>query len=156
MRSSKPRRRRSSEPSLDTPHRLVVEDSPDPADLALLEERVAAAAIAAARAGDEQEFAVFVRDDEGRVVAGISGIVWGGCCELQAMWVDEQLRGRGLARALMAEAEAEARRRGCALVSLHAYDILARGLYERLGYETVAVMEGIPAGSAARWYRKEL
>ena len=135
---------------------LIVEDSPDAADLALLEEQVAAAAIAAAGLGDEQEFAIFARDDGGRVVAGISAIVWGGCCELQAMWVKESLRSRGLAFALIAGAEAEARRRGCALVVLHAYDLLTRGLYERLGYETVGVIENYPTGSAARWYRKLL
>jgi len=136
---------------------LIVEDSPDAADVALLEEQVAAAAIAAAGLGDEQEFAIFARDDDGRIVAGISAIVWGGCCELQAMWVKESLRsGGGLAFALIAGAEAEARRRGCALVAFHAYDLLARGLYERLGYETVGVIENCPAGSAARWYRKLL
>jgi len=135
---------------------LVVEDSPAAADVALLEERVAAAASAAGGWGEEQEFGIFARGDDGRVVAGISGIVWGKCCELQAMWVEESLRNRGLARALVAGAEAEARRRGCALVVLHAYDLLARGLYERLGYQTVGVIEDCPAGSAARWFRKIL
>jgi ribosomal protein S18 acetylase RimI-like enzyme len=135
---------------------LVVEDSPAAADVALLEAHVAAAAAAAAGLGEEQEFAIFARRDDRRIVAGISGIVWGGYCELQAMWVEESLRGRGLARTLMAGAEAEARRRGCALVVFHAYDLLARGLYERLGYETVGVIENCPAGSAARWYRKLL
>jgi GNAT superfamily N-acetyltransferase len=135
---------------------LIVEDSPDASDVALLEERVAAAAIAAAGLGDEQEFAIFARDDDGRIVAGISAIVWGGYCELQAMWVKESLRSRGLAFALIADAETEARRRGCALVVFHAYDLLTRGLYERLGYETVGVIEGCPAGSAARWFRKLL
>ena len=56
----------------------------------------------------------------------------------------------------MAGAEAEARRRGCTLVQFRAYDLLAPGLYERLGYETVGVIEGCPAGSTARWYRKNL
>ena len=135
---------------------LIIEDSPDAADVALLEEQVAAAAIAAAGLGDEQEFAIFARDDDGRIVAGISAIVWGGYCELQAMWVKESLRSRGLAFALIADAEAEARRRGCALVVFHAYDLLTRGLYERLGYETVGVIEDCPAGSAARWFRKLL
>jgi ribosomal protein S18 acetylase RimI-like enzyme len=41
-------------------------------------------------------------------------------------------------------------------VVLHAYDLLARGLYERLGYETIGLIENCPAGSAARWYRKGL
>ncbi len=135
---------------------LVVEDSPAPADVARLEEHVAAAAIAAAGLGEEQEFAIFARADDGRLVAGISAIVWGGYCELQAMWVEESLRHRGLAQALIAGAEAEARRRRCALVVLHAYDLLARGLYDRLGYDTVGIIANCPAGSAARWYRKVL
>ena len=137
-------------------HRLVVEDSPDPADLALLEEQVAAAAVAAAGMGEEREFGIFVRGDDGRVLAGISGIVWAGCCELQAMWVDESLRGRGLARELMAGAEDEARRRGCSLVTFRAYDLLVTGWYERLGYEAVGVIQDYPPGSAARWFSKRL
>ncbi len=148
-------RSRLPEPRRGLPE-LVVEGSPDPADLALLEEQVAAAASAATGFGEEQEFGIFAREDDGRIVAGISGIVWGGYCELQAMWVEESLRDRGLAHALLAGAEAEARRRGCALIVFHAYDLLARGLYERLGYETVGVIENCPAGSAARWYRKVL
>jgi len=140
----------------DGAYPLVVEDSPADADLALLEERVTAAAIAAAGVGEDRPFAVFVRDGEQRIVAGISGMTWGGCCELHAMWVDEPLRRRGLARALMAEAESVARRRGCTVVEFFAYDLLAPGLYKKLGYETVGAIEGCPAGSAARWYRKDL
>ena len=140
----------------DSRYPLVVDDSPEPADLALLEERVARAAIEAAQVGEDRPFGIFMRDDERRIVAGMSGMTWGGCCELHAMWVDESLRGRGFARALMAEAESVARRRGCSLVQFLAYDLLAPGLYERLGYESVGVVEGCPAGSAARWYRKRL
>jgi ribosomal protein S18 acetylase RimI-like enzyme len=148
-------RSRAREPAGRLPE-LVVEASPAAADLALLEEHVAAAAIAAAGLGEEQEFGIFARGADDRVLAGISAIVWGGYCELQAMWVDESLRNRGLGRALISGAEAEARRRGCTLVVLHAYDLLARGLYERLGYETVGIIENCPVGSAARWYRKVL
>ena len=136
--------------------RLVVEDSPPPADVALLEEQVEAAAVTAAGVGNAHEFGVFVRDEDGRVLAGVSGIVWGAYCELHSMWVDAALRRRGLGSALITAAEAEARRRGCSLVALHAYDLLAGDLFERLGYETVGVIEGIPAGSRARWYRKDL
>ena len=141
---------------MDASYKLVVEDSPDQADLALLEGHVEAAAVAAAGVGDVQEFGIFIRDDPGRMLGGISGIVFGGCCELQALWVDVALRGRGLARTLMSEAEAEARRRGCSLVTFRAYDLLVFGLYERLGYKTVGTIEDCPAGYAARWYRKHL
>lgn len=136
-------------------YRLTLEDAPDQRDLALLEDRVNDAAIAAAGVGDLAEFGLFVRDG-GRLLAGISAVVWGGCCELQAMWVDPALRGRGLARELIAGAETEARQRGCTLVVLYAYDLLTRGLYERLGYEVLAVVEDWPAGSSARLFRKTL
>jgi GNAT superfamily N-acetyltransferase len=139
---------------VDRSYSLVVEDSPDPADLAVLEEQVEAAAVSAA--GGVRELAIFACDDEGRLLGGVSGIIWGGCCQLQALWVEEAFRGRGLGRELMEGAEAEARRAGCSLVASHAYDLLAPGFHEQLGYETVGVIEGCPAGSAARWYRKNL
>lgn len=72
------------------------------------------------------------------------------------MWIDDALRGRGLARRLMAGAEALARRRGCTQVHFLAYDLLVKGLYEKLGYESVGAIDDCPAGSAAHWYRKSL
>jgi len=137
-------------------YRLVVEDKPDPGDLALLEERLAAAAVAAVGAGEEEEFGIFIRDDAGQIVAGASGSIWGGCCQIHALWVDGQYRGHGLARQLMTETEAMARRRGCRLAMGLTYDVLTPGFYDRLGYRTVGVIEDCPAGTATRWYRKDL
>ena len=140
---------------MDGSHRLVVEDSPDPADLALLEEHVAAAAIAAAGLGDDEEFGIFLRDDEGRIVAGISGIAGVGAASCRRCGSTSRSEvagsrghswprgGRGSATGLRAR-------------TFRAYDLLTPGLYERLGYETVGVIEGCPAGSAARWYRKDM
>ncbi len=124
--------------------------------MALLEERLADAAVAAIGVGAEEEFGIFVRDDDQRVVAGTSGSIWGGCCQLHALWVDDSLRGRGLARSLMLEAEAEARRRGCRLVMGLTYDALTADFYDRLGYRTVGAIEDCPAGTTTRWYRKDL
>ena len=135
---------------------LVVEEEPDPRDLALLEEKLAAAAVAAVGAGEEEEFGIFARDDAGRIVAGASGSMWGGCCQIHAVWVDGPERGHGLARELMAEAEAVALRRGCRLVMGLTYDVLTSGFYDRLGYRTVGIIEDCPAGTATRWYRKDL
>ena len=56
----------------------------------------------------------------------------------------------------MAEAEAEARRRGCRLVMGLTYDVLTGDFYDRLGYRTVGVIEDCPAGTTTRWYRKDL
>ena len=134
---------------------VVVEDDPDPADLAFLEERMAAAAVAAVGVGDEEEFAVVVRE-EGRIVAGISAVIWGGCCQVHVVWVDELRRGRGIAQALLRAAESEAARRGCRLIMGLTYGALTGDYYDRIGYRTVGVIEDCPAGTTTRWYCREL
>jgi GNAT superfamily N-acetyltransferase len=141
---------------VESPYRLTVEAEPQLVDVAELEERVAAAASAAAGIDGERELAVFVRDLQGGLLAGVYGLTWGGCCDLQAMWVDESLRGQGVARQLMAAAEEEARGRGCRLVTFMAYDLLTSGLYEHLGYTSVADVPDGPGGGTARWFVKRL
>jgi hypothetical protein len=36
------------------------------------------------------------------------------------------------------------------------YDVLTSGFYDRLGYRTVGIIEDCPAGTATRWYCKDL
>ena len=130
-----------------------VEDHPDPLDIDVLETQIHREASAAMGLGDEADLAIFVRD-AGKVVAGISGWTWGNCCELQSLWVEPGLRGRGLATRLIAAAEAEAAARGCSQTVHFTYAFQA--LYERNGYELVGCVEDFPKGTDALWYRKRL
>jgi GNAT superfamily N-acetyltransferase len=132
-----------------------VEDLPDPHDIELLEARIRREASAAMGLGDEVDLAIFVRE-EGEVVAGISGWTWGDCCELQSLWVQPSLRGRGLATKLLAAAEAEATARGCVQTVHFTYEFQARRLYERNGYKLVARVQDFPSGTDALWYHKRL
>ena len=75
-------------------HRLVVEDSPDPADLAFLEERVAAAASAAFGSDDYQEFGIFVRDGD-QVLAGIRGSCGAGTASCRRCGSTSRFEGAG-------------------------------------------------------------
>ena len=132
-----------------------VEDHPDPLDLEVLETQIRHEASAAMGLGDEADLAIFVRDT-GKVVAGISGWTWGDCCELQSLWVEPGLRGRGLATRLIAAAEAEAASRGCSQTVHFTYGFQARALYERNGYELVGCVQDFPSGTDVLWYRKRL
>ena len=132
-----------------------VEDHPDPLDLEVLETQIRREASAAMGLGDEADLAIFVRD-AGKVVAGISGWTWGDCCELQSLWVEPGLRGRGLATQLLAAAEAEAAARGCSQTVHFTYAFQARALYEQNGYELVGCVEDFPSGTDVLWYRKRL
>ena len=132
-----------------------VEDEPDPQDIEFIETQIRREACAAMALGDAVELAIFVRD-AGRIVAGISGWTWGDCCELQSLWVDPDLRGRGLATRLLAAAQAEASARGCSQTVHFTYGFQARDLYKRNGYELVGRVENFPSGTDVLWYRKLL
>jgi GNAT superfamily N-acetyltransferase len=132
-----------------------IEDDPDPLDIEFLEIQIRREASAVMGLGDEVELAIFVRD-AGAIVAGISGWTWGNCCELQSLWVQASLRGRGLATQLIAAAESEAAARGCSQTVHFTYDFQARDLYERNGYELMGKVENFPSGTDVLWYRKHL
>jgi GNAT superfamily N-acetyltransferase len=132
-----------------------VEDHPNPFDIEALEVEIRREASATMGLDEEVDLAIFVRE-EGKVVAGISGWTWGDCCELQSLWVEPSLRGRGLATKLIVAAEAEAAARGCVQTVHFTYDFQARALYERSGYELVGRVEDFPSGTDVLWYHKRL
>lgn len=89
-----------------------------------------------------------LRSDSGDVIAAFNGHTWGGCSVVAHLWVHESQRGRGLGRALLRAAEAEAMRRGCEQVVVATHTFQAPGFYERLGYGMRAVIRGQPKGHA--------
>jgi len=123
---------------------------------AFLDERLLAFNVAATGIGDAAPLHAEVRDASGAIIAGVTGHTWGGCCAIAMLWVHEDQRRRGIGRALMAEAEAEAIRRGCGLVTLSTHTFQAPGFYARLGYEQVASIVDYPKGHAKIHFVKRL
>lgn len=132
-----------------------VENHPDPLDLEVLETHIRREASIAMGLGEEVDLAIFVRDG-GKVVAGVAGWTWGDCCELQSLWVQPDLRGRGLATQLLLAAEAEAAARGCSQTVHFTYGFQARALYEQNGYQVMGRVDEFPSGTDTFWYRKRL
>jgi GNAT superfamily N-acetyltransferase len=77
-------------------------------------------------------------------------------CEIKKMYVVPQLRGRGVARALLHELEDAARRMGYAIARLDTgpKQLSARGLYESEGYVEIPDFNGNPV--AVFWGEKPL
>jgi len=97
-----------------------------------------------------------LRSDTGEVIAAFNGHTWGGCCVVSHLWVHESQRGRGLGRAVLEAAEAEAVRRHCVQVVLSTHSFQAPKFYERLGYQKQAIIGGQPRGYANIVYVKRL
>ncbi|WP_313652190.1 GNAT family N-acetyltransferase [Pantoea sp.] len=77
---------------------------------------------------------VFIRDEQGRKLAGLTGSTAGSWLRIDMLWVSETLRGQGVGTQLMRAAEQEAVRRGCRYAQVDTASFQARPFYEKLGY----------------------
>ncbi|MNV74140.1 Acetyltransferase (GNAT) family protein [compost metagenome] len=97
-----------------------------------------------------------IHDDAGQVVAGIAADVCGGWLMVHALWVDDSRRGQGLGRALLAEAEQQARALGAHAVTLDTFSWQAEGFYLKQGYEVFGRLQAFPPGHQRLYLRKRL
>lgn len=134
---------------------LRVEPDLDPRTAAALVEEVRREAVLRSGHDDEQDLAVPARDG-GAVCGGVVGWTWGGCCEVEALWVDPALRGRGLGSRLLGAAEEEALSRGCRQVVVLTHGMQAPAFYKRHGYRLAGEIADYPCGSTALWFCKGL
>ena len=77
---------------------------------------------------------VFIRDEQGRKLAGLTGSTTGSWLRIDMLWVSEALRGQGAGSKLMQAAEQEARDRGCRYAQVDTTSFQARPFYEKRGY----------------------
>ncbi|GAB3681640.1 GNAT family N-acetyltransferase [Angustibacter aerolatus] len=83
---------------------------------------------------DQRELSIRVDDEDGELVAGLSGWTWGTCAGVAMLWVREDSRRDGWGARLLHEAEQVARERGCRQVVVSSFTFQAPGFYQRHGY----------------------
>jgi GNAT superfamily N-acetyltransferase len=100
--------------------------------------------------------ACFLRDDEGRIVGGALGDLWGRSVHIAAMWVAESHRGKGHGSALLRTVEDYAARHGHLLAYLETTSFQARPFYEGLGYCVFGELTDVAEGCTLFFLRKDL
>ncbi|MEE8558973.1 MAG: GNAT family N-acetyltransferase, partial [Myxococcota bacterium] len=135
---------------------MVIDPNPTPEEVRFLESRLYEFNVSATGLGDGKGLSLLVRDDDGRIVAGLAGHTWGGCCVIEQLWVSEPLRGSGLGSRLVAATEQEARKRGCAQILVSTHSFQAPDFYTKHGFEQVAAWEDYPVGYSELFLRKRL
>jgi ribosomal protein S18 acetylase RimI-like enzyme len=116
----------------------VIEDAGE-SDLAALSEGVTQYGRSLALGGNARPIACLVRESE-EIVAGASGRTEFDRLFVVYLWVQEQLRSRGLGSEVLGTLEKAAYARGCKDALIETLNDRTANLYTRLGYKSVAMI----------------
>lgn len=80
------------------------------------------------------------------------------CCELQKLYLDDSVKGRGLGYQMIKKVEQEAKKSGYRRIYLETHTNLraAIHLYEKTGYQEIARPESVIHSTMNKFYLKEL
>jgi len=106
--------------------------------------------------GEVKPLHVIANKKNGGVSGGAIGRTWGKCCELQELWVDAELRGKGVGTSLMRSFELEAEKRGCNLIYLSTFSFQSPAFYKKRGYKEVSRISGFSGGEEKIHMQKKI
>ncbi|UJQ96143.1 GNAT family N-acetyltransferase [Mariluticola halotolerans] len=135
---------------------LSVTADPAEGDLAIVRGGLAAFNDAVFPPAGRKDLAVFVRGAAGEVKGGLYGYTGWGWLYVQWLWLDESLRGQGLAGKLLVAAEVEALARGCHGALIDTFSPTARRTYEHAGYQAFGELPDFPKGHTRTYLQKRL
>ena len=99
---------------------------------------------------------VFLEDENGRKLAGLTGETFGNWLFIRFLFVSEQLRGKGIGSRLLKAAESEAVHRGCRYAFVDTFSFQAPEFYKKHGYCEVFALEEYPYTGKRHYFTKEL
>jgi len=136
---------------------LTISDQPDPDAEAVIEAGLNGFNDAAVGYADRRLLHVIARDpDTGKILGGILGRTSLGLWFVDLVFLPDTKRGSGLGTKILAEAEAEARRRGCRAGVLYTINFQAPGFYERNGWHRFGEIPCDPPGTSRIFMTKSL
>jgi GNAT superfamily N-acetyltransferase len=136
---------------------ITLTDAPEPGATAVIQEGLGAYNDEKAGFRDFRPLAVLVSDPEtSEVLGGLYGRSYLGVLFIDRFFLPEKYRGNRLGARLLAMAEEEGKRRGCAVIALFTLHFQAPGFYQKQGYEVAATLETPPPGATRFLMRKQL
>src|SRR5688572_15228427 len=110
------------------------------------------------RAGPLQtrHIALTVRDDGGKIIAGLTGEIFWNALYIHLLWVDEKYRGHGYGTSLVQRAEALAIEASCGCVYMSTFEFQAPRFYAGNGYSVIGELARVPPGARRQWFCKTL
>lgn len=93
-----------------------------------------------------------LRDEEDKILGGITETIFWYSLHIDFLWVDESLRGQGYGKQLLDNIEGIARENRCKLIQLNTFSFQAPNFYQKYGYEVVGVIEEHPNKDNQQYY----
>jgi GNAT superfamily N-acetyltransferase len=149
-----------SDLGVDQEMKIEVTETPDAADMEFLSRGIQAfnkeTVPGLPEVSQDLKFAVFARDERGKVVGGIrANAFWGYLC-IELLWLSEEARGSGAGKQLVERAETFAVEHGFRHARVETTSFQAKPFYEKLGYEVYGVLDDFPEGHTSFYLRKDL
>jgi GNAT superfamily N-acetyltransferase len=105
----------------------------------------------------EEKIVLSAINDDGGIIAGVSATLWGGCLEIDYLWVSKEVRGCGVGSLLLQKLENDSKAKGCKKIIADTYSFQAPAFYEKSGYFESLKIDGYSNGSVSKiFYVKEL
>ena len=106
---------------------------------------------------DEERVVLAATNKDEDLIGGVSATLWGGCLEIDYIWVSEELRGSGVGSELLKRLEKLVKERGCRRVILDTFSFQAPEFYAKQGYQEYQTIEGYSDGTVAKhFFKKDL
>ncbi|WP_273126464.1 GNAT family N-acetyltransferase [Bacillus weihaiensis] len=93
-----------------------------------------------------------LKDEDGRILGGITGTMFWYSLHIDFLWVDESLRRKGYGKELLYRIEAFARENKCRLIQLDTFRFQAPKFYQKHGYDVVGIVEEHPTLDSQQYY----
>ena len=103
-----------------------------------------------------KDLGIYLKDETGKIVAGLIGNTHGNWLSVKFLWVSESLRGKNIGSELLQQAEKTAIERGCKFVFLDTFSFQAPDFYRKHGYQDAFVLEEYPVTGKRYYFIKNL
>jgi GNAT superfamily N-acetyltransferase len=125
---------------------IIISKVPTHEDIQFLEDKIYEYNSRQTGKDDGKLFSKMIYDSNNNIIAGISGWIWAGACEIALLWVKEEFRKKGYGRLLLQAAEDEAREKNCDVILLRSYSFQAPLFYQKHGYKVEFKTDDFPPG----------
>lgn len=135
---------------------ISIVDDPDEKDLNTFFDILRNYNRAQAGPSSHKALSIFVRNENGEIVGGLTGETYWDWLFVENLAVDESVRKSGIGSKLLKAAEEEAVKRGCHAVYLDTFSFQARPFYEKHGYHLFGQLDEFPPGHNRYFFWKKL